>query len=475
MSSMRYCLPLLLLLVGCKVGQNYQGTEVTVPDHYRYADTTLAVVPQTINSDSLPFDEQFNLNWFSLFEDPMLDTLVRRALRHNQNLQIAAENVLQAQYAITIQKANMLPFIGAGAGVQRRNFGFGQVNDADELVTTNLFYLAGSVDWEIDFWGKFRRLNEAARAQLVASEQGYRSVQISLMATVADLYFKLLEDQTRLQISYQTLALRDSMLNIIQARFDKGIIPEIDLNQAQIQRAIAAGSIPLLKRALAKTENQLSVLTGTYPQSIATGRTLIEQDTSIIIPAGLPSQLLARRPDVISAEYELIAQNAVVGAAQANRLPTISLTGTLGLASTQLSSLLNGQVITDMGGSLVAPLIRWNQLKRTVDVEQSRAEQARLAYEQTVLTAFRDVENALVSISTLKTELIARQQHVTAAIRAQELSQQRYDQGATSYLEYLESQRQAFEAQQNYAGTKQQLLSSFAQLYKALGGGWVIE
>ncbi len=478
MNCMKYYSFLLVLVVGmagCKVGQNYQGVEMSVPDQFYYEDTAHTVSPVAINADSLDLDVMFNLNWFSLFDDPMLDSLVRRALDYNQDVKIAAENVLQAQYAVTIQKANMLPFLGAGAGVQRRNFGVSQVNDADQLETTNLFYIAGTLNWELDFWGKFRRLNEAARAQLVASEQGFRSAQISLISTVANLYFQKLEFQTRIDISEQTLALRDSMMQIIQERFDKGIIPEIDLNQAQIQRAIAAGSIPLLKRSLAVTENQISVLTGTYPQDIRPGKLLLDQDTSISIPTGLPSELLVRRPDIIGAEYQLIAQNAVVGATQANRLPTISLSGTLGLASTQLSSLLSGQVINDLSGSLVAPLINWNQLKRAVDVEQSRRTQTELDYERTVLNAFREVEDALVSISTLKTELIARDQHVVAALRAQELSQERYDQGVTSYLEYLESQRQAFEAQQNFAGTKQQLLSSYAQLYKALGGGWVIE
>jgi multidrug efflux system outer membrane protein len=190
------------------------------------------------------------------------------------------------------------------------------------------------------------------------------------------------------------------------------------------------------------------------------------------IPAGLPSDLLTRRPDIIAAEQELVAQNALIGAAQANRLPSISLTGLLGVASDDLSQLTDNFPAWNISSSLTGPIFNWNQLKRQVDIEKSKTQQAIYNYEAVVIGAFREVEDILVEIRTLKVELIARNNHVTAALNAQELSEQRYDKGVTSYLEYLESQRQAFEAQQNYVGTKQKLLSAYARLYKALGGGW---
>lgn len=454
----------LLSLWSCKSGQNYQGAEVTIPDQYRFSDTTYQQQFAMVNVDTLKVDSLVNIEWFDIFKDPVLDVLIQKALENNQDLAIAAENIQQAQSALVIQRSQMLPTIGYSAGASRGNYaGLVLPN------TQNVFTGFGSVNWEIDFWGKYRRLNEAAKANILASEQGFRATQLSLMSTVAASYFQLLEYKLRLEISNHTLALRDSMETIIEERFAKGIIAEIDLNQAQIQSAIAAGSIPIWERLIAQTENQISVLVGELPQEIELGTALIDQSLDITIPEGLPSQLLARRPDVLFAEQDLIASNALIGAAKANRLPNISLTGLLGAAGSELSSMGSAW---NLGGSILGPIFNWGALQRQVDIEESRTRQAVLNYERTVLEAFREVENTLVNISSLKKELIAREAHVKAALRAMFLSQERYNQGVTSYLEYLESQRQAFDSQLNFAGTKQELLSSYAQLYKALGGGW---
>lgn len=454
----------LLSLWSCKSGQNYQGAEVTIPDQYRFSDTTYQQQFAMVNVDTLKVDSLVNIEWFDIFKDPVLDVLIQKALENNQDLAIAAENIQQAQSALVIQRSQMLPTIGYSAGASRGNYaGLVLPN------TQNVFTGFGSVNWEIDFWGKYRRLNEAAKANILASEQGFRATQLSLMSTVAASYFQLLEYKLRLEISNHTLALRDSMETIIEERFAKGIIAEIDLNQAQIQSAIAAGSIPIWERLIAQTENQISVLVGELPQEIELGTALIDQSLDITIPEGLPSQLLARRPDVLFAEQDLIASNALIGAANANRLPNISLTGLLGAAGSELSSMGSAW---NLGGSILGPIFNWGALQRQVDIEESRTRQAVLNYERTVLEAFREVENTLVNISSLKKELIAREAHVKAALRAMFLSQERYNQGVTSYLEYLESQRQAFDSQLNFAGTKQELLSSYAQLYKALGGGW---
>jgi multidrug efflux system outer membrane protein len=457
----------LLFLWSCKSGQNYRGAEVTIPDQYRFTDTTYQQQFALVNVDTLKVDSLVNIEWFDIFSDPVLDTLIQRALENNQDLAIAAENIQQAQSALVIQRSQMLPSVGYSAGASRGNYA-GLVLPTTQNVFTGL----GTVNWEIDFWGKYRRLNEAARAAILASEQGYRATQLSLMSTVASSYFQLLEYQLRLEISNQTLALRDSMQKIIEERFAKGIIAEIDLNQAQIQSAIAAGSIPIWERLIFQTENQLSVLIGELPQEINMGSDLLDQSLDLEIPEGLPSQLLARRPDILFAEQDLIASNALIGAAKANRLPNISLTGLLGVAGGELSSLGSGGAAWNLGGSILGPIFNWGALQRQVDIEESRTRQAVLNYERTVLEAFREVENTLVNITSLRKELIAREAHVKAALRAMFLSQERYNQGVTSYLEYLESQRQAFDSQLNFAGTKQELLSSYAQLYKALGGGW---
>ena len=458
----------VLLSQACKMGKNYKGTELEVFDDYHYKDTSLALTVDTINTDTLTADSLFDIDFFALFNDPNLDTLVRTALEYNQDLLIASENVIQAQYQIGIQRADLLPAIGYQGGVQRGNV----LQGIPGSTTTNVFTGFGTVSWELDVWGKIRRLTESAKANYIGSIENYRAAKISLASTVAEAYFALLENRARLEISYQTLALRDSMLNIINERFSKGYIAEIDVSQARIQRAIAAGSIPEIERRIALNEHLLTVLTGQLPSQIESYSDLYKQDTTIVIPAGLPSDLLTRRPDIIAAEQNLIAQNALVGAAQANRFPSLSLTGLLGAASTELSQFTSGPAAWNITGSLLGPLFNWNKLKRQVDVEKSRREQSIYNYERTVLNAFREVEDALASIELLKKELRARQEHVDAALRAEELSQERYAQGVTSYLEYLESQRQAFEAQQNYAGTKGLLLSTYAQLYKALGGNW---
>lgn len=460
---------ILLLAYSCKMGKNYHGVELTHREQYRFVDTTALMAVDTVNVDTLVADSLFDIDWFALFQDPMLDTLVQRSLDYNYDLQIAAENIIQAQYNIGVQRSDMLPQIGLDAQASRGNFQQVIVPDPQ-----NLFYGAGFVNWELDFWGKYRRMTEAAKAQYLASQEGYRSAQISLTSTVAVTYFQLLEYHALLDISKQTLALRDSMLNMINARFEKGYIAEIDLNQAQIQRAIAAASIPIIQRSIASTEHSLSVLTGVVPQKIKIGIKLMEQDTTVSIPAGLPSDLLTRRPDILIAEQDLIAQNALAGAATANRLPNISLTGLLGVASNELSGLSTNNPVWNIGGSLMGPIFYWNKYKRLEDIEKSKRSQAVYNYERTVLDAFREVEDILATIASIKEEIVYRQDHVDAAISAQNLSQERYDKGVTSYLEYLESQRQAFEAQQNYARTKQELLSSYALLYKALGGGWKI-
>ena len=388
----------VLLSQACKMGKNYKGTELEVFDDYHYKDTSLALTVDTINTDTLTADSLFDIDFFALFNDPNLDTLVRTALEYNQDLLIASENVIQAQYQIGIQRADLLPAIGYQGGVQRGNVFQGIPGST----TTNVFTGFGTVSWELDVWGKIRRLTESAKANYIGSIENYRAAKISLASTVAEAYFALLENRARLEISYQTLALRDSMLNIINERFSKGYIAEIDVSQARIQRAIAAGSIPEIDRRIALNEHLLTVLTGQLPSQIESYSDLYKQDTTIVIPAGLPSDLLTRRPDIIAAEQNLIAQNALVGAAQANRFPSLSLTGLLGAASTELSQFTSGPAAWNITGSLLGPLFNWNKLKRQVDVEKSRREQSIYNYERTVLNAFREVEDALASIELLK-------------------------------------------------------------------------
>ncbi len=335
------------------------------------------------------------------------------------------------------------------------------------------FYAFPELVWEIDFWGKYRRSTEAAKAELLSSEYAMRTTQLSLITSVVSTYFQLLDDMSKLEISKRTFASRDSGTRIIQARFDYGTVPEIDLNQAQIQQAIAAASIPIYKRYIAYDQSTLSILLGRIPDSIIVGTRLYDQDYPLEIPNGLPSQLLERRPDILQAEADYMQQNALIGVAVAMRFPSISLTGLLGGASNDLSTFTTGGMAWSVGGTLLGPLFQWGKNKRRVEQATYLAEAARLNYEYTVLQAFKDVEDALISIETLKEELIAQKSRMDAAKNAEMLSNERYDKGVTSYLEVLESQRQSFDAQLSYSTVRSELLISYIDLYKALGGGWL--
>ncbi len=311
--------------------------------------------------------------------------------------------------------------------------------------------------------------------RFLASEYGKRSVQIGLISFITGTYYQLLDFKWRLDISRKTLELRQESLDIIQARFNEGIVAEIDLNQAQIQRAIAASAIPVFQRLLAQTENAMSILLGRNPGPIPQGLDLAEQTLAPDIPVGIPSMLMERRPDILQAESFLHAQNARIGVAVAQRFPAISLTGVLGVASSEISEITDGDAMFNIGGSLLGPLFEFGKNKRRVEIERRITEQALYEYEFTVITAFQEVEDALVEISTLKDELQARRDHVAAAQNAEYLSGERYDQGVTSYLEIIESQRQFFDAQLSLSETTQMLFNGYVKLYKALGGGWLSE
>ena len=309
----------------------------------------------------------------------------------------------------------------------------------------------------------------------MASFYGKRAIEIALISEVAITYFQLLDFKTRLAISENTLALRDSTLQIIQARFDKGYTHIIDVNQAQIQKAITQVSIPVFKRNVAFAEHNLSVLLGRNPDSIITIKDLTDYEIPDTIPNGIPSELLARRPDILQSAQLYRAQNARIGVAQALRFPSISLTGLLGVGSNDLGDLLDNGLGWSAGASLLGPVFEWGKNARRVDIERELARQSLLSYENTVLNALLEVDNSLISVSTLKEELMANEIKYRAASNASSLSRQRYYQGVTSYLEVIENQRQEFEAQLSYAENYQRLLNGYVSLYKALGGGWVTE
>jgi len=474
---MRKHIPYLLLFIasifimeGCLVGPNFQKS---TPDQ-------LSLTQDGFRYDSLEMaetDSALNLKWWELFNDPELNELITIGLRENKDARIAISRIEQSRAVVGITKADYWPQISYSAEAQQSNTLAGIPIEGGGATTIVGGF--GSLNWELDFWGKFRRANEAARAELVASEYGLRTIQIGLISQITGTYFLLLDFKWRLDISRKTLQLRQESLEIIQARYDEGIIPEIDLNQAQIQRAIAAAAVPLFERYVAQTENALGFLLGRNPGPLTLGSDLFSQELPPDIPPGLPSSLLTRRPDIVRAEELSHAQTARIGIAQAQRFPSISITGLLGVASTDLSAFTSGGAAWtggatwSAGASLLGPLFFFGRNKRQVEIETYKAEQAVLEYEKTVITAFQEVEDALVEIETFKDEIKARQDHVNAAINALNLSKERYDKGVTSFLELLESERQAFEAELRLSETTQLLFNGYAKLYKALGGGWI--
>lgn len=437
----------------CMMGPNFQKPELVIPDNY---------LGDAVQADSL------NLRWWEIFDDEVLDTMVDIALAYNLDVKMAAARIEQARAYWGMTKADIWPSIDIQAGAGRGNFGGGM-----KVATSNQFYVTPSLSWELDFWGKYRRLSESAQADLLASEWGMRSTQISLISDVTSLYFQLLDFQKRLDIAEKTVELRFNSLKIIRMRFEEGIVPEIDVNQAEGQWAYAVASVPFYERAVAQTQYALSVLLGQNPRLLLHPNTLYDQEIPQEIPAGMPSDLVQRRPDIAQAEMMLKSQNAQIGAAVAARFPSISLTGLLGVASNDLSTLTSGGAAWSVGGSLLGPLFNFGKNKRRVEVERKKTEEMAYNYELTVLHAFKEVEDALISISTYKTELEAREVHYNAAANAAKLSSLRYDKGVTSYLEVLENERSAFEAELVLTETFQELLNSYVSLYKSLGGGWL--
>ncbi len=451
-----FILGIIVYLTSCKLGPDFKGPEYDGPVSFRFDSTTT--------------DTIVNLRWWEMFNDDVLDTIISQALENNKDVMVAAARVDAAAANLGYTKADQWPSFGFNAGAGTGNSIGGMVTTND--VSTNYFAFP-QMDWEIGFWGKYRRLNESARAKLLASEYGLRTVQISLITAVASTYFSLLDNMAKLRISERTLEARDSSTQIIQARFDYGVVPEIDLNQSQIQRAISAVAIPIYTRAIAFNESSLSILLGGYPDATPVGLNLNDQTEPPEVPNGIPSQLLTRRPDVMQAEAEYAAQNARIGAAQAMRWPSLSLTGLLGVASSDLSTLTTAGLGWSASGILFGPLFNFGKNKRRVEIEKANTVASLRIYEGVTLQAFKEVEDALISIETLREELFAQEQRYVAAMNAEYLSAQRYDKGQTSYLEVLESQRQSFEAQLSYSETRRNLFGAHIALYKALGGGWL--
>ena len=450
------CIVLSLLVAGCtRLGPDYEDPQVVTPESYR---TKAALTPLADD-----------LKWWKLFEDPYLVSLVSMALERNRDIRIATSRIAQARATLGFTEADEYPRLDLDGGINRGDFtGTGKQPNTDTSA-----YIVAPLSWEIDFWGKFSRATEAARAQLLASEYGLKTVQLTLVAEVVSSYIQLLDFHRRLIISEETYESRKESLYIITQRFEKGIIAELDVNWAQIELEIAAAAIPQFQRSIAKTENGLSILLGHLPGEIEIRTKIPDRPIPPTIPVLVPADVLDRRPDVIRSKFLLKAETENIGVAEALRWPSISLTGTYGVADTDIGSINVDGTTWSLGGQILGPIFDFGKNKRRVEAQEEVAKQALLEFEKSVLTAFREVEDALVEITTYREELIAVGRQLGAARNANMLSRQRYDQGVSSYLEVLETERRLFSTELTRSETRQLYVNAYVNLYKALGGGWV--
>ena len=450
---------LLLGAAGCRLGPDYHPPDMTLPPTWRQP------APPGPESGG-------DLAWWDLFQDGTLRTLVTTALNQNKDLAIAAARIDEARARYGFTRADQLPVVNLGVDATRFKSSAQVAPGAGD--TNNLFSGRVEAFYEIDLWGKYRRATESARADIMGTLMARQTVVLSLVADVASSYFLLLDLDNQLAIAKATLEARRESLRIIRARFDKGTVSALDVHQAEIQESIAEAAIPTFERLIVETEDRIRILLGEFPGDVARGRPLAEQVLPPEVPAGLTSDFLRRRPDVQASEQALIAANARIGVAEAQRFPLIGLTASAGAASTDLSTITDGGAgVWSLGASLLQPLFNFGKNKRRVEIARAQTQQALVSYEASVQQAFREVEDALAAVRTSRERSAVLERQVTAAREALKLSQARYDQGVTSYLEVLIQQTTAFDAELGASLARQEMLVATVRLYSALGGGWI--
>jgi multidrug efflux system outer membrane protein len=454
---------LVLFLTGCTLGPDYQRPALLTPDNYRGAQGT--PVPESIADTP----------WWEVFKDPVLQELIRNALNNNYDLRTAAARVEEARAQIGITRSFLYPqvsFNGGGSAQQ-----VSRASDPPQSFGANRNFqnwLAGfGMVWEIDVFGRVRREAEAASAVYFASEMDRRGVYITLVADIAQFYFDLRELDLELEIARRTLKLNDDTVRFYRSRYDTGVSNRLELEQAVANRSRTAAVIPDLERRIALQENLINFLLGRNPGTIARGAVLTDQYYPPTVPAGLPSALLERRPDVQSAEQLLVATNANIGAAKALFFPNFSLSAALGSASHEFSNIADKRAaIWSVSGGLFQPIFQGWRLFWNYEATMARFDQALAQYEKAAQNGFREVADALVTIDKLRDERVEKEAQVTALENSSRLSRLRYDAGFSNYLEVLIADQQLFDAEIELARTRGAQLNGVVQLYRALGGGW---
>ena len=452
-------LPLLgaiLLSSGCAmVGPDYARPDVDAPASYRI--------------DAGDSGEIANTRWWSQFGDPVLDRLVETALRNNKDVRLAAERVLEFAARVDVVRADRYPQVGYEGSAGRSK---SSLPGAGSRVD-NSFLAALNVGWELDIWGRIQRATEAQRASLLAAEEGRRTVILSLVSAVATAYVQLLNLDEQLAITYKTIDSRKESLRLFQLQFEGGVVSELEVAQVRSELELARTRVPQTERQIALLENNLSILLGQNPGPIARGRTF-DALTLPPVPAGIPSDLLQRRPDIRAAEQQLIAANALIGVAEAQYFPRISLTGLFGFASDELSDLLESNSnIWSYGGGLLGPIFDGGRIAGDIRATEAAQRQALVGYQQAVQTAFREVDDALID-NRKRREIAAAQQRQLSALRDYaRFAQLRYDEGQVSYIEVLDAERRLFDAELSDAINRGDVYVALVNVYKAMGGGWI--
>jgi multidrug efflux system outer membrane protein len=467
--SARFLISFLLaaLCAGCSVGPKFQRPKAQPPGSYRGATDPRALPDPQSLADS---------KWFEVFKDDQLQGLIREALAGNYDLREAVANIEAARANYGVVRANQFPTITGGADIttQRRSssgaFDIPERIDRDRSFGSALLNL---LTFEIDVWGRLRRATEAARADLLASEETRKAVITTLVSDVATSYFNLRELDFELEIARRTLVSRQESLRILQLRQQRGVSNMLDVRQAEQLVYSATEIIPALEQAIEQQENFLSFLLGKNPSGVLRGLGLVEQQMPPSVPAGLPSDLIERRPDIRAAEQNLIAANALIGVAKAAYFPRITLTGFLGFESTQLSNLFSGsRNVWSFTSQATQPIFTAGRLKSNVRFTEAQREAFLIKYERAIQNAFREVSDSLIAHRKVK-EVRAQRELLVATLKDRSrLAYMRYNGGVSNLLEALDADRNQFDAELSLAQARRDELLTVVRLYKALGGGW---
>jgi len=457
---------LAVLASGCALGPNYKRPTVPVPPTWR--DLPAA------ESASLA-----NTPWWEMFDDPTLQELVKIALAENKDLKIAIERVEEARARYGFTRADLFPKVDLSATAGGLRFNGGSLvhtPDADgtaQPTETAVYSLSADMSWEIDFFGRIRRATEAQKALFLGTQEARRSAVLTLVADVARAYFELRAFDLQLEIARRTLTSRREYVELAKDRFEGGLTPEVDFRQAEAELHRIEAITFDLERQVRQLENLISILIGRNPGEVLRGRAVTEQKRPGTVPAGLPSELLDRRPDVRVAEQDLAAATANIGQAKALLFPRIALTGSFGFTSTEFDTWFDGpSKAWNILGNLLQPIFNAGKNRRRVEITESQQRQTLYEYERTILQAFRETEDALVAYRKTGEQRVAQAQRVTAERKVLELAELRYRGGVAAYLEVLDAQRSLFGAEIDETQTIAANLVSLVQLYKALGGGW---